>query len=69
MATLKKAQARDMTLPTVEQKRAAALLQSWIDAEDETEQRETGEALLAGLDKNRPSERQLFPPELAGESW
>lgn len=67
--SLKEAEARAINSPTTEQKRAAALLQSWVDEGDGVEQRETGEALLAGLDANRPSERKRFPPELEGESW
>ena len=69
VASLQEAEARNAALPTPEQQRAAALLQSWANDGDEAEQRETGEALLAGLDENRPSERKHFPPELAGESW
>jgi len=69
LASLKKSEARAMNLPTPEQKRAAALLQSWIDEGDDVEQRETGEVLLAGLDANRLSERKHFPPELKGKSW
>ncbi len=69
VAALQEAEAHETSLPTPEQKRAAALLQSWIDEGDDVEQHETGEALLAGLDENRPSERSYFPPELAGKTW
>ncbi len=50
---------------------AIALLQSWINAdEDEArEQRETGEYLIRVLDEDRLSDRKLFPPELKGISW
>jgi hypothetical protein len=47
----------------------AALLQSWIDAGDETEQRKTGEYLIRVLDEDRLSDRPLFPEELKGVSW
>ncbi len=54
-------------------KRAAAiaLLQSWIDADEEEarEQRETGEYLIRVLDEDRLSDRKLFPAELKGISW
>lgn len=48
---------------------AVALLQSWIDDGDEAEQRETGNALIKGLDANRLSNRPLFPKELEGVTW
>lgn len=52
-------------------KRAIALLQSWIDASDEeiAEQKETGEYLIRVLDEDRSSDRKLFPSELKGISW
>ncbi len=46
--------------------KAIALLQSWIDEEDDAEQRETGDYLIQALDADRLSDRQLFPPELEG---
>jgi hypothetical protein len=46
-----------------------ALLQSWIDAPDADEQKETGDFLVRALDEDRPSERKLFPPELEGVTW
>jgi hypothetical protein len=48
---------------------AVALLQSWIDDEDEEEQQETGQYLINALDEDRLSDRKLFPPELKGKSW
>ena len=51
------------------QQSAINLLQSWIDTDDPTEQQETGEALLEGLDENRLSDRSLFPSELKGHTW
>lgn len=69
VAALTEAENRVTMTPTPEQKRAAALLQSWIDEGDEGEQKETGAILLTGLDENRPSERKHFPPDMAGESW
>jgi hypothetical protein len=50
-------------------KELAELLQSWIDAGDENEQRETGEYLIRTLDEDRLSDRLLFPAELKGVSW
>ena len=50
-------------------KDAIALLQSWLDDPDTTEQRETGQYLLEVLDQDRLSERLLFPPELKGITW
>lgn len=41
--------------------RAINLLQSWLDAEDELEQRETWEYLQQHLDEDRLSDRKLFP--------
>jgi hypothetical protein len=49
--------------------RLGALLQSWIDDEDPSEQKETGEYLLRALDEDRLSNRRLFPPELKGVTW
>ncbi|HUG91144.1 MAG TPA: hypothetical protein VML55_09935 [Planctomycetaceae bacterium] len=49
--------------------RAVALIQSWIDDEDATEQQETRDYLIKALDEDRPSNRKLFPPELKGVSW
>lgn len=46
-----------------------ALLQTWIDEEDASEQQETGEYLIRALDEDRLSERKLFPPELKGITW
>lgn len=48
---------------------AVAMLQSWIDNEDEEEQQETGQYLINALDEDRLSDRKLFPPELKGISW
>ena len=60
----------DKHLPPQDRNEAlVALLQSWIDEEDASEQQETGEYLIRGLDKDRLSDRQLFPPELKGITW
>lgn len=50
---------------------AIALLDSWLsDASiDASEQRETGDALVHGLDSERPGQRPHFPPELEGVTW
>jgi hypothetical protein len=45
------------------------LLQAWIDGGDAREQRETGEYLIRALDRDRLSDRLLFPPELEGVTW
>ena len=46
-----------------------ALLQSWMDADDDGEQRETGDHLVKALDEDRLSGRQLFPAEQKGITW
>ena len=50
---------------------AVALLDSWLAdaAADPTEQRETGEVLVRGLDAGRPGQRSHFPLELEGVTW
>ena len=50
-------------------KALGALIQSWADREDDSEQRETIACLVEGLDRDRLSERKLFPEELKGRSW
>ena len=45
------------------------LLQSWIEGGDAQEQKETGEYLTEALDKDRLSDRSLFPQELKGTTW
>lgn len=45
------------------------LLQSWIEEGDAHEQKETGEDLIEALDKDRLSERRLFPQALKGVTW
>lgn len=50
-------------LPSQDQRtEAVALLQSWIDDADDSEQQETGNYLAQVLDEDRPSDRKLFPP-------
>ncbi|NJK69298.1 MAG: hypothetical protein HC941_24720 [Microcoleus sp. SU_5_3] len=51
------------------QAKSIDLLQSWMDEEDAAEQQETGEYLIQALDKDRLSDRQLFPIELKGVTW
>ena len=46
-----------------------ALLNSWITVADPTDQQETLDALIQGLDANRTGQRQLFPPEAKGRTW
>jgi hypothetical protein len=60
----------DKHLPSKDHRAAlVGLLQTWIDAEDEAEQQETGKYLTRVLDEDRPSARKLFPPELDGVTW
>jgi len=47
----------------------AALIQSWLDDDNEQEQQETGDYLIDALDTDRHSERKLFPSELEGVTW
>lgn len=49
--------------------KAIELLQTWIDDGDEEEQKETGRVLIEEMDKNRSSNRKLFPAEKKGISW
>ncbi|MEO0351765.1 MAG: hypothetical protein AAF282_17135 [Cyanobacteria bacterium P01_A01_bin.15] len=51
------------------QAEAVDMLQSWIEDEDVEEQQETGEYLVQRLDKDRLSDRQLFPLEMKGITW
>jgi hypothetical protein len=45
------------------------LLQSWLNDENDEEQKETGEYLIQALDEDRLSNRQLFSPEMKGVTW
>ena len=45
------------------------LLQSWMDDEDDEEQKETGAYLIQSIDADRLSDRPLFPSELKGVTW
>ena len=60
---------KDTILEQKKQTKLVNLLQSWIDEEDEQEQKETGEYLIEALDQDRLSERPLFPAELKGVTW
>ncbi|MBD2318059.1 hypothetical protein [Phormidium tenue] len=51
------------------QTKAVDLIQSWIDEEDSDEQQETGQYLICALDKDRLSDRKLFPVEMKGVTW
>ena len=55
--------------PTDHRVELVALLQTWIDEADATEQQETGAYLVRVLDEDRFSARKLFPPELEGVTW
>ncbi len=57
-------------LPPVDRRAAlVALLQSWIDADDADEQKETGDYLIRALDEDRLSDRKLYPDDLKGVTW
>ena len=56
-------------LPTGRRAVAVALIESWLADADRPGQREAADALVRGLDANRPGERPLFPPELEGATW
>ncbi|GCA93461.1 MAG: hypothetical protein O9295_13115 [Microcystis sp. LE18-22.4A] len=60
---------KDTILEQEKQTKLVNLLQSWIDEDDEQEQKETGEYLIEALDQDRLSERPLFPAELKGVTW
>ena len=60
----------DKYLPaTARRNKAMALLKSWAEEDDATEQVETGEYLQHALDEDRLSDRQLFPENLRGITW
>jgi hypothetical protein len=59
----------DKVLPPARSADTIALLQSWIDEANPSEQQETGEFLIRALDADRSSDRKLFPPELKGVTW
>jgi hypothetical protein len=48
---------------------ARALLQSWDDDGDETEQREPFESIAKGLNTGREGYRQHIPAHLKGKTW
>ncbi|CCI13413.1 conserved hypothetical protein [Microcystis aeruginosa PCC 9806] len=56
---------KDTILEQEKQTKLVNLPQSWIDEEDEQEQKETGEYLIEALDQDRLSERPLFPSALS----
>jgi hypothetical protein len=55
--------------PAQRREQAAALIESWIQEEDDQEQKQTGDFLVQSLDEDRLSERKRFPPDLEGVSW
>jgi hypothetical protein len=46
-----------------------ALLQSWLDDDNSTEQKETGDYLVKALDEDRLCDRKHFPPDSEGVTW
>ncbi len=54
--------------PTDRRAQTVALLQSWIDGDDEDDG-DSDYDLLKALDDARTSERKLFPESLRGISW
>jgi hypothetical protein len=59
----------DTHLPADRRTAALALLDAWHAGADAEDQRETGDALVRGLDAGRPGQRPHFPPELEGVTW
>lgn len=60
----------DHHLPPAERRaQAVALLEAWIQENDDQEQRQTGDFLTRSLDEDRPSQRKHFPADLEGVSW
>ncbi|MFO1433933.1 MAG: hypothetical protein U1F76_28195 [Candidatus Competibacteraceae bacterium] len=60
----------DQSLPPTDRPTAiVTLLQSWLDEKNTEEQQETGEYLIHALDKDRLSDRPLFPEALKDISW
>ncbi len=60
----------DKYLPAAERrKKAMALLKSWVEEEDASEQIETGKYLQRALAEDRWSDRERFPKELRGVTW
>ena len=51
------------------QTEAVNLIQSWLENDEEIEQKETGQYLIQALDEDRVSERKLFPLEMKGITW
>ena len=51
------------------QKKAVSLLESWLSDADIEEQKTTGAYLIESLDRDRLSDRLLFPDEMKGKSW
>ena len=63
-------QLQDQHLPSKDPREELIdLLQSWIEEGDTQEQEETGEYLIEALDKDRLSNRSLFPKEFKGITW
>jgi hypothetical protein len=48
---------------------AVSLLESWLSDADIEEQKATGVYLIEALDRDRLSDRLLFPDEIKGKSW
>jgi hypothetical protein len=59
----------DSILAKENQTKLINLLQFWVDDDNATEQKETGEYLIQVLDEDRLSNRQLFPAEMKGITW
>jgi hypothetical protein len=59
----------DAHLPADRRAAALALLDAWHAGAEAEDQRETGQALVRGLDAARPEQRPHFPPELEGKTW
>lgn len=46
-----------------------ALIQSWIDEDEASDEEGYDDEFLRMIDEDRTSYRKLFPPELKGISW
>ena len=55
--------------PNARAEAVGTLIRSWSETRDSSEQRETIDCLVAGLNSERRSARKLFPSAFKGRSW
>ena len=60
---------REHENPAERAEAVGALIRSWVDMQDDGEQRETINHLVEGMNQERLSVRKLFPEEFKGRSW